>query len=418
MHTISLNTFTYLLIILPKSLTKASEELWPAPHRCSPTVVITFSCFRSSIRESHRRTTVLILHIISWRRLWERVANSHFVSLPEKLKTIDSNNLSLMEAGDASAQPLSASERQMQALTANIQELARQSAADRREMQELAKQNQELMALLRSRGEIPSSGQSQNGEEIPRNEARRNQNQNQNQNDEGSSANQNRVPHPSQVADPTKSAANARAAKLEQELKEMREQMKEIKSQVKAKAARNLDMLVHRSESPFTERVDEYPLPAKFKVPQLETFDGFKDSLDYLDSFRTVMRLQGVSNEIMCRTFPTNLRGSARTWFNQLETGSIDTFAQLSRAFIDNFIGGRRSARPANYLLNIRQREGESLRSYVQQFNKEVVQIDEPNEYVALTAFNAGLHKGDFLFQLCKDPPKSMSELMYEAKSS
>ena len=118
----------------------------------------------------------------------------------------------------------------------------------------------------------------------------------------------------------------------------------------------------------------------------------------------------------MCRAFPTNLRGSARTWFNHLEIGSIDTFAQLSRAFIDNFIGGRRSARPANYLLNIRQREGESLRSYVQHFNKEAVQIDEPNKYVALTAFNAGLRKGDFLFQLCKNPPKSMSELMYEAQ--
>uniref|UniRef100_A0A2N9JBP4 Reverse transcriptase domain-containing protein n=1 Tax=Fagus sylvatica TaxID=28930 RepID=A0A2N9JBP4_FAGSY len=319
-----------------------------------------------------------------------------------------------MEAGNTSAQPLSASERQMQALTANIQELARQSAADRREIQELARQNQELMTLLRSRGEIPSPGQGQNGEEIPRNEARRNQNQN--QNDEGSSANQNREPHPSQVADPTRSAADARAAKLEEELKEIREQMKEMKSQVKAKAAKNLDMLVHRSESPFTKRIDEYPLPAKFKVPQLETFDGFKDPLDYLDSFRTIMRLHSVSDEIMCRTFPTNLRGSARTWFNQLETGSIDTFAQLSRAFIDNFIGGRRSARPANYLLNTRQREGESLRSYMQRFNKEAVQIDEPNEYVALTAFNAGLLKGDFLFQLCKDPPKSMSELMYEAQ--
>uniref|UniRef100_A0A2N9GP36 RNase H type-1 domain-containing protein n=1 Tax=Fagus sylvatica TaxID=28930 RepID=A0A2N9GP36_FAGSY len=291
-----------------------------------------------------------------------------------------------MEAGDNSAQPLSALERQLQALTANIQELARQSAADRREMQELAKQNQELMALLRSRGEIPSPGQGQNAEEIPCNETGRNQNQN--QNDEGSSANQNREPHPSQVADPTRSAADARAAKLEEELKEMREQMKEMKSQVKAKAAKNLDMLVHRSESPFTKRIDEFPLPAKFKVPQLETFDGFKDPLDYLDSFRTIMRLHGVSDEIMCRTFPTNLRGSARTWFNQLETGSIDTFAQLSRAFIDNFIGGRRSA----------------------------LQIDEPNEYVALTAFNVGLLKGDFLFQLCKDPPKSMSELMYEAQ--
>ena len=56
------------------------------------------------------------------------------------------------------------------------------------------------------------------------------------------------------------------------------------------------------------------------------------------------------------------------------------------------------------------------MRSYIQRFNKEVVQIDELNEYVALTVFNAGLCKGDFLFQLCKDPPRSMSELMYEAQ--
>uniref|UniRef100_A0A2N9FU44 Uncharacterized protein n=1 Tax=Fagus sylvatica TaxID=28930 RepID=A0A2N9FU44_FAGSY len=188
-----------------------------------------------------------------------------------------------MEAGDNSAQPLSASERQLQALTANIQELARQSAADRREMQELARQNQELMALLRSRGEIPSPGQGQNGEEDSSQRDRK---------------------ESDQVADPTRSAADARAAKLEEELKEMREQMKEMKSQVKAKAAKNLDMLVHRSESPFTKRIDEYPLPAKFKVPQLETFDGFKDPLDYLDSFRTIMRLHGVSDEIMCPHFP------------------------------------------------------------------------------------------------------------------
>ena len=64
---------------------------------------------------------------------------SHFVSLPEKLRTVDSNSLSLMEARDTSAQHLSASERQMQALTTNVKELARQSAADRREIQELTK---------------------------------------------------------------------------------------------------------------------------------------------------------------------------------------------------------------------------------------------------------------------------------------
>ena len=64
-----------------------------------------------------------------------------------------------MKTRDTSAQHLNASERQMQALTANVQELARQSTDDRREIQELTKQNQELLALLRSRGEILNPNQ-------------------------------------------------------------------------------------------------------------------------------------------------------------------------------------------------------------------------------------------------------------------
>ena len=70
----SLNTFTYQLTTLPKSLTKASEELWPAPHRCFPTVVIFSCCFRSSIRESSCRTTVLIFKLHQSRFI-------HYVSM-------------------------------------------------------------------------------------------------------------------------------------------------------------------------------------------------------------------------------------------------------------------------------------------------------------------------------------------------
>ena len=78
---------------------------------------------------------------------------------------------------------------------------------------------------------------------------------------------------------------------MEEELKEMKEQIKEMKGQVKAKAAQNLDMLIHRTELPFTQRVEDYPLPSKFRVPQLENFDGLRDPLDYLDSFKTVICL-------------------------------------------------------------------------------------------------------------------------------
>uniref|UniRef100_A0A2N9GMX4 Uncharacterized protein n=1 Tax=Fagus sylvatica TaxID=28930 RepID=A0A2N9GMX4_FAGSY len=92
--------------------------------------------------------------------------------------------------------------------------------------------------------------------------------------------------------------------------------------------------------------IADFLLPSRFKVPLLENFDGTKDPFDYLEAFKTIMQLQAVPEEVMCRAFPLGLRGSARVWFNKLESESIGSFVQLSRAFIDHFIGSQRRGRP------------------------------------------------------------------------
>ena len=47
-------------------------------------------------------------------------------------------------------------------------------------------------------------------------------------------------------------------------------------------------------------------------MPQVENYDGSKDPLDHLEFFKTLMHLQEVPDEIMCRAFPTTLKGPAR----------------------------------------------------------------------------------------------------------
>ena len=66
-------------------------------------------------------------------------------------------------------------------------------------------------------------------------------------------------------------------------------------------------------------------------------------------------------------------------------------------------------------LFRSKQMEGESLRTFVHRFNEEAMKIDRPKEDVTVTAFMAELRKRDFLYDLCKDPPETMSELLYEA---
>ena len=137
-------------------------------------------------------------------------------------------------------------------------------------------------------------------------------------------------------------------------LREMRKEMDELRNAIREKTDQSLDRIVRKMESPFTVAVQECPVPSKFCLPQLEPFDGLKDPLDHLNTFKTTLGLQQPPDEILCRSFPTTLKGAAREWFNKLPTSSIDNFEQLSGSFVRHFVGGQRPKRTADHLLTIK----------------------------------------------------------------
>ena len=114
------------------------------------------------------------------------------------------------------------------------------------------------------------------------------------------------------------------------EMQAMKEQIEVIMNALNGRVSSDLDDLVNRTDSPFTIPVNSCPLPQKFRMPQIESYDGVKDPLDHLETFKTLMQLQGVLDEIMCRAFPTTLKGAARIWFSRLTPNSINTFKELS----------------------------------------------------------------------------------------
>ena len=65
--------------------------------------------------------------------------------------------------------------------------------------------------------------------------------------------------------------------------------------------------------------------------------------------------------------------------------------------------------------MNIKQREDETLRSYITRFNKEALSINEDNDKILVAAFTNGLQKGKFLFSLYKNDSKTMSDVLYKA---
>ena len=135
----------------------------------------------------------------------------------------------------------------------------------------------------------------------------------------------------------------------------MRKEIDELRNAIKEKTDRSVDKMVMATDSLFTSAVLECPVPSKFRLPQLEPFNGLRDSQDHLNTFKTTLGLQQPPDEILCRSFPTTLKGAVREWFTKLPISSVDNFEQLSNAFVCHFIGGQHPKRPADHLLTIRQ---------------------------------------------------------------
>ena len=67
-------------------------------------------------------------------------------------------------------------------------------------------------------------------------------------------------------------------------------------------------------------------------------------------------------------------------------------------------------------MLTIRQQEGESLQEYVRRFNKVVLEIDEADDQVIMTTFQARLNNPDLIFLLGKMLPTPMTDLLFKAQ--
>ena len=73
------------------------------------------------------------------------------------------------------------------------------------------------------------------------------------------------------------------------EMQAMKEQMKVMMNALKGRVSSN--DLVNRTDSLFTISVNSFPLPQKFRMPHIENYDGVKDPLDHLETFKTLMHL-------------------------------------------------------------------------------------------------------------------------------
>ena len=181
-----------------------------------------------------------------------------------------------------------------------------------------------------------------------------------------------------------------------------------MKEAVKVRALVSMDALVQQTESPFTAEVLHFPLLTKFRMLQIEAFDGLKDPIE----------LHGYQDPVRCRAFATTLKGSALAWFNRLSPALVSSFKELSISFVSHFIRARTYRKPCYHLLTIKQGPQENMRSYVQRFNSKSLRVDILNEKFPITAFIVGLgiQSKELMFSISKYPQESIAEVLAKAE--
>ena len=111
--------------------------------------------------------------------------------------------------------------------------------------------------------------------------------------------------------------------------------------------------------------------------------------VDHVRTYKAQMALATNAEELLCLAFSGTLKGLAAQWFHSLKPQSVRDFKQLSKEFISQFIGLGLLDRPQpdTQLITVRQKRGESLKDFVDQFNQQKLQVYDLDETVTITAF-------------------------------
>ncbi|XP_025625654.1 uncharacterized protein [Arachis hypogaea] len=128
------------------------------------------------------------------------------------------------------------------------------------------------------------------------------------------------------------------------------------------------------------------------------------------------MIVNGASDPILCRCFPSFLDGPALDWFCSLPADSISRFQELASQFEDHFAASVIYLHDSDYLTTIKQGPQESLKDYITRFTKVAMQIPDLHPEVHLHAIKSGLHPGKFQETIAVAKPKTLAEFREKAK--
>ena len=102
-------------------------------------------------------------------------------------------------------------------------------------------------------------------------------------------------------------------------------------------------------------------------------------------------------------------------WFSKIPSNIVGSFEELSKLFVNNFIGGQMHKRSSSSLLTKELGENENLRSFITHFHREALTVDKMDDKLLLAAFHNGVSFDLFIHKLYDQELQTMAELVHSA---
>ncbi|GJS19660.1 reverse transcriptase domain-containing protein [Tanacetum coccineum] len=139
---------------------------------------------------------------------------------------------------------------------------------------------------------------------------------------------------------------------------------------------------------------------------------GSDDPEDHLKIFQAAAKVERWAMPTWCHMFNYTLTGSARVWFDDLPSESIDSYDDLKKAFLANYLQQKKCIKDPVEIYHIKQREGESTEDFVQRFKAESRHVKGSPECMRISGFMHGITNPELIKRLHDNISKLVDEMM------
>ncbi|GKE77186.1 reverse transcriptase domain-containing protein [Tanacetum coccineum] len=109
-------------------------------------------------------------------------------------------------------------------------------------------------------------------------------------------------------------------------------------------------------------------------------------------------------------TYPSH--GNARVWFDDLPTGSIDSYDDPKKVFLENYLQQNKCIKDPIELHNVKQRDRESTEDFVRRYKLESRDVKGALECMRISGFIHGITNPELIKRLLEKIPKTVDEIM------